>query len=509
MSPEEVLQSLYALSSSTQQQYPSALTLAAQAPLLLQQHPATTSAALQQLRSLLPDQLLTQELLHAAPELLLMGPQLQQRLAAAAALLSLSVTQLAVALIKEPTLWWVVMPRHTWPFPGQQQQQQQRGLSPATALAVESMAALQSCKLRPPAVMQQVAVLHPLLLKLGAVAIQQRLQLLQDACAKCGQWQQQLQSGLHPELLGRAILRIGVWHKRMEFLVQYGYADRLRLSEVIALSRSDFEKNFSFDYSGWKLEGKHQRRRAEAAAAAAAAAAERARYGGSAGQYQQQQQWEEQLRLAWLQQQAMQRQQQRQPQVQQQMRPALQQQQLEDDFVGVLQAFAAGGGNAAAGNSSSSSGGSSSNTSTFAGYVRDLGPDPPLQEQQQQQWQQSGEGDDAVYYLAEEDEEDDDEDDDWSEDSSSSSSSSQSNTPADSADSAQQEDELEFKPGWQMRRYTIMVADDKGRPETHVHTHVPLVFQTDKQLLSVQQSGLELYGSWQGSLVQPRDLHAL
>jgi hypothetical protein len=55
-----------------------------------------------------------------------------------------------------------------------------------------------------------------------------------------------------------------------------------------------------------------------------------------------------------------------------------------------------------------------------------------------------------------------------------------------------------------MRRYTIMLADDKGRPETHVHTHVPLVLQSDKLLLSVQQSALELYGSWQGSLVQPR-----
>jgi hypothetical protein len=510
MSPEEVMQSLYALSSSTQQQYPSALSLAAQAPLLLQQHPAATSAALQQLRSLLPDQMLTQELLYAAPELLLTGPQLQQRMAAAAALLSLSVVQLAVALIKEPTLWWVLVPRHTWPVPGQQQQQQ-RVMSPATALAVESMAALQACKLRPPAVMQQVAVLHPLLLKLGAAAIQQRLHLLQDVCAKVGQWQQQLQASLHPELLGRAIMRIGVWHQRMEFLVQYGFAHRLQLSDVIALTRSDFEKNFSFDYSGWKLEGKHQRRRA------AAAAAQQDRYGGSGGQdhhQQQQQQWEQQRRLAWLQQQALQRQQQRQqqrqPQVQQQQqqRPALLQQQLEDDFVGVLQAFAAGGGNAAAQNSSSSA-------SRFASYAPDPGSNTSLQEQQQQQqrWQQQGEGEDAVYYLEEEQEEDEDylteqEGQEEDEGSSSSSNTSQSHSAGDRDATQQphdqQHDESEFKPGWQMRRYTIMLADDKGRPETHVHTHVPLVLQSDKLLLSVQQSALELYGSWQGSLVQPR-----
>jgi hypothetical protein len=496
MSPEEVMVSLFSLSSSSQLQYPTALLLAAREPLLLQQHPAMTAAALQQLQGMLPEQQLLQELLCAAPELLLMGQQPQQRLAAAAALLSLSVTQLAVALIKEPSLWWVLVPRHTWQLqqvpsqqqaePLQQQQQQHAELSPAAALAVESMAALVACQLRPPAVMQQVAVLQPLLLKLGAASIQQRVQMLREACASSGHWQQQLQASLDPQMLGHALMRITYWRRRMEFLVQFGMSDRLQLTEVIGMKRWEFEKYFSFEYSGWKLEGKHQQRRAAAAAAYT-------RYAQTGEGQQEQQQQQQQQRLAWLQQQrALQQQQQQQPQ-------AGQQQQL-DQFVDVLQAFAASGRSTGAGTSSSSSGGSRD-----AGDVPDLSNAALLQGQQQeqqqqwQQWQQHGEGDDQVFYLEEEE---------WQQQESSSSSDGSSRQDDRQSSPSQQQRDA-FKPGWEVRQHSVQLIqsddDDDGDDgeQAHVHTHVPLLFKSDMQLLAVQQSAVELYGSWEGCLVQP------
>lgn len=216
MSPEEVWQSISTLSQVLRLFHPVALIIAAQEPLLLQQHPAVTNAALQQLSKLVPDRALRHNLLLKAPEQLLQGQLLEQRMPAAAALLSLSCTQLAVALIQQPRVWWLLVPRHTWPLsPAAAQQQHQQQLSPAVATAVESMRALLSCGLRPPAVMQQVAVLQPLLLKLGAAAIHQAVQQLQESCEGCRQWQQQLQ-GLSPERLGQALQKISVWQLRMK-----------------------------------------------------------------------------------------------------------------------------------------------------------------------------------------------------------------------------------------------------------------------------------------------------
>jgi hypothetical protein len=334
------------------------------------------------------------------------------------------------------------------------------------------MKALVSCQLRPSAVMQQVAVLQPLLLKLGTEGIQQRVQLLQEICAGCGYWQQQLQDSLEPELLGHALMRIIHWHRRLMFIVQNGMSDRLQLSEVLLMSRRDFEKHFAFEYAGWKLEEKQKQLKKAAAAYS--------RHSQTSDGLQQQQQ---QQRLAWLQQQqqVLQRQQQRQ---QQQPQAKQQQEQQLDQFVNVLQALAGGGRSTATVGSSSSSNG-------IAAFMPD-----PQEQQQQQQWQQRGEGDEQVYYL---------EEDEWQQESSSSSSQQGYSQQYDSQTDASIQHPDAFQPGLQLRQQSMQLIEsgDDDDDSAHVHMHVPLLFKSDMQLLAVQQSALELYGSWEGSLVRP------
>eukprot|EP00775_Hariotina_reticulata_P007738 gene7738-7937_t len=175
MTPEEVLLSLQALSSTQQLTYPTALHMAVQD---------------------------------------------------AAGALSLSVAQLAMLLTSDASLWYVIHPRGTW---GLQQQQEQL---PGLASLVAAMSAVTSCGVRPPAVMQQAILQQPGLLQLTPQAVHQQVQRLVGMCGRSESWKQQLQA-LPPQLVGKGIIRAAGWGKYWLFLVATGLTSSIRLHDVL------------------------------------------------------------------------------------------------------------------------------------------------------------------------------------------------------------------------------------------------------------------------------------
>lgn len=250
----------------------SVAAIAAEEPLLLVQHPAATAAALRQLQGLIQDQALRQELMLLVPELLLQGQQLQQVMGRAASVLNISCAQLAVILMQDPGFWTILVPRHTWPccpqWQQQEQQQQQDGsqpasaaaaagdsvLSPAAATAAATMSALMSCGLRPPAFMQAAVVLHPALLRLNPDAALHLVETLSQRCSHSATWQHQLRQELTPDQLGKALTRAVTWDARLAFVIEAGWTGSIFLGELVQLTQQEFQVNFGADFCGWQAQ---------------------------------------------------------------------------------------------------------------------------------------------------------------------------------------------------------------------------------------------------------------
>lgn len=255
--------------------------IAAKEPLLLVQHPAATAAALRHLQGLVQEQPLQQQLVEAVPELLLQGPQLVQVMQQVAAVLSISCSQLADILVKDPGFWSLLVPMHTWPcYPSWQQQQEQQGqavastavsaapaaaippavqLSAAANTAAATMSALVNCGMQSPEAMQAAVVLNPSLLRLDPHGALQRVQVLQQLCSRCPDWQHELHTSLPPAQLGKALARALTWSKRLACLVAVGWASSIELSEIMQLTQREFDATFGAEYYKWRTHLAQQR----------------------------------------------------------------------------------------------------------------------------------------------------------------------------------------------------------------------------------------------------------
>lgn len=480
MSPEQVLLSLQAFSQVQQMPFVDALEICNKCPLLLEQHPAVTAAAVQQLSQLVPKQELLQQLMIAVPDMLLLGSRIQSHFSAAAALLALSSSEFGLMVKNQPSLWWVLVPRQKWHH--HQHQQVPQWIEDRQTLVLQSLSALRECGLRPATIMQETAALQPALLTLGAAGVQRHLHILEVICSDCSYWLQQLRASLPPEQLGQVILRARALRLRLLFMVESDLSRRVGLLELMKMSSAEFTDCFGQDYQLWRVDRQQQR-------------------------YREWQQWQQQQAGAW----------QHLPTLgwkqvgdqlqlhQQQSAPFLQQ-----VLHGTWQqpALAAAAAQTAADSSPL-------RQQMFLSDATDIDPQHNAyrQQQQQQQWQSAETSDTGssqqpvdqaeVYYAL-----GDTSDLQWLQSSSGSSADDSDEQGSDDPYNGTLDDEDEQL----VSDATATSHEDQQITEQQhiarngtsgVVWQEPLLSRKEMQLLNVQQSGVELYGTWEGCLLRP------
>jgi hypothetical protein len=452
------------------------------------------------------------------------------------------------------------------PSTAQQQQQQQPAaaaaaagvqLSPAAAQAAATLSALVNCGLRPPEVMQAAVVLNPVLLQLSPEAALGRVESLTGVCSRSPAWQQQLADSLSPLQLGQALVRAQTLDEKLLFLIQCGWAGRLYLGDAVQMTAQEFNGTFGVQFLHWRArrrrQQQQQRWRRERAAVA----------GPQQGQEQEQEQWEEadewsreqeQLGLAGLSQQQQEHEQQQQQQQQQPGLPLAASGDAADAFVQALQAKLAGKPAAGGGDGAAAAAGGGMAASVMAGSSP---LSSPLQQQQQQRERQQqeqqrrrlfAEGEGAnfdVYYdgvLAQPDSSNSNSSNsssngsssggwgDASDEGDSSSSSSWDGGEEEeaeeaedwegTADGGQQQQLLQAHAGWhqtdeqsdqQQQQQQRRQQQQERQAATQPWKPVPkrwLMNKRKQATIAAQLSGLELYGSWLGCLMQPAHVAA-
>jgi hypothetical protein len=102
--------------------------------------------------------------------------------------------------------------------------------------------------------MQAAVVLHPALLRLKPEAALQHVDTLWQRCSQSSNWQQQLQTSLSPHLLGRAIAKALNWDSKLAFMIQCGWAGDVYLGDVVQLTNKAFAASFRVQYAQWNAQ---------------------------------------------------------------------------------------------------------------------------------------------------------------------------------------------------------------------------------------------------------------